>query len=135
MLYKEKTKIGTIKYDNQIIGNIAKKIASDMDNRIIFATSKGRPIKTTEKPSEDDFSFVDAQINGESMDIVLYIIIVFGTSINKIAEEFTAGFRDLVPTITGLKPNLININIKGVQSKNLSKRSIEVKSYADDSTK
>ena len=134
MLYNEKTDIGVIKYDNQIIGNIVKKIVSEMDGRVQFATSKGRILKTSEKPSTDDYSFVDATIVDDEIKIEVYIVVKFGTSINKVADEITAELRDILPKITGKNPNIINIVIKGVVSKNFSKRNIEVKSYADDNT-
>lgn len=135
MLYTEKTEIGTIKYGDQIIGNIVKKIVSEMDNNIQFATSKGRPLKTADLPSVDDYNYLSSKIEGDSIDIELYIIIKFGTSINSVADEISAGLRKLVPEITGLTPNLINVVIKGVMAKNFSKRNIEVKSYANDTSK
>ena len=131
MLYNEKTEIGTIKYDVQIIGNIVKKIVFDMNQGIQFATSKGRPLKVSELPGVDDNGFLDVSIEDGNIDIEIYIIIRFGTSINNVAEEITAGLRRFVPEITGLTPNLVNVVIKGVISKNSSKRNIEVKSYAD----
>lgn len=134
MLYNEKTDLGTIKYDVQIIGNIVKKIAFEVNNGIQFATSKGRLLKISESPSIDDNSFFDAKIEGDLIDIEVYIIIKFGTSINLVAEAMTKELRRLVPEITGLTPDLINIVIKGVMSKNFSKRNIEVKSYADDAS-
>ena len=136
MLYDEKTDFGIIKFDRQIIGNIVKKIVFEMDGRVLFANVKGRPIKTSENPSVDDFAFLDAvSSNGKTVDIKLYIVVKFGNSIAMAADEIATGLRDLVPKITGLVPDEINVVVKGVISKNFSKRNIEVKSYADDSSK
>ncbi|MDR3224709.1 MAG: Asp23/Gls24 family envelope stress response protein [Clostridiales Family XIII bacterium] len=132
MLYREKTDSGKIKYDEIIIGNIARRVISGTDGRAVASDAKGRLVKGGPGPGSNDDQIVDAQFHDGVLDVKMYIVIRFGSSISKVIEDIDRSFRAAVPAVTGAEVGDFSIFVKGLLSKNISKRNIEVTTHAGD---
>jgi len=132
MLYREKTDSGKIKYDEIIIGNIARRVIADTEGRALASDAKGRLIKGGPGPGSNDNLIVDALFHDGALNVKMYIIIRFGSSISKVTDDIDRSFRAAVPTVTGAAVGDLSIFVKGLLSKNISKRNIEVTTHAGD---
>jgi uncharacterized alkaline shock family protein YloU len=132
MLYKEKSGHGRIKYGENIIGVIARKAIAGTDGRAVPSDAKGRHIKGDGASGSADDAIVDAEFAGGALNAKVYILVRFGSSISKVCEDIDRDFRRAVPGITGAEVGELTIVVKGLLSKNISKRNIEVKTYAGD---
>ncbi|MDR0596325.1 MAG: Asp23/Gls24 family envelope stress response protein [Clostridiales Family XIII bacterium] len=130
MLYKERTEKGKIKFGGNIIGGIARRVIADTDGRALAADSRGRIVKGLNGAGDDQV--VDAGIEGGALNVKLYIVVRFGSSISKVTADIDRAFREAVPAITGLDVGELNIFVKGLISKNVTKRNIEVTTHAGD---
>ncbi|MDR0518489.1 MAG: Asp23/Gls24 family envelope stress response protein [Clostridiales Family XIII bacterium] len=130
MLYKEKTDRGKIKFGGNIVGCIARRVIADTDGRALAADSRGRIVK--DRHGAGDEQVVDAHIEGGALHVKMYIVVRFGSSISKVTGDIDRAFREAVPAITGLDVGELSIFVKGLISKNVTKRNIEVTTYAGD---
>ncbi|MDR1042396.1 MAG: Asp23/Gls24 family envelope stress response protein [Clostridiales Family XIII bacterium] len=132
MLYKEKTGRGRIKYDENIIGAIARRAIAGTGGRAAPSDAKGRQIKGEGVSGAADDTIVDAAFADGALSAKMYILVRFGSSISKVCEDIDRDFRAAVPGVIGAEVGELTIVVKGLLSKNVSKRNIEVKTYAGD---
>jgi uncharacterized alkaline shock family protein YloU len=132
MLYKEKTGRGRIKYGENIIGGIARQAILATDGRAVPSDAKGRQIKGDGAFGSSDDTLVDATFVDGRLNAKIYILVRFGSSISKVCDDIDRDFRATVPGIIGAEAGELTIVVKGLLSKNVSKRNIEVKTYAGD---
>jgi uncharacterized alkaline shock family protein YloU len=132
MLYKEKTGRGRIKYGENIIGNIARQAIAGTDGRAVPSDVKSRQIRGDGASGSADETIVDAVFTDGRLSAKIYILVRFGSSISKVCEDIDRDFRATVPAIIGAEVGELTIIVKGLLSKNVSKRNIEVKTYAGD---
>jgi uncharacterized alkaline shock family protein YloU len=64
--------------------------------------------------------------------VKIYILVRFGSSIGKVCEDIDSDFRAALPQIIGVDVGKLTIIVKGLLSKNISKRNIEVTTHAGD---
>jgi uncharacterized alkaline shock family protein YloU len=132
MLYKEKTGRGRIKYDENIIGVIARRAIAGTDGRAVPSDAKGRQLKGDGASGSADDTIVDATFTDGRLSAKIYILVRFGSSISRVCEDIDRDFRAVVPGIIGADVGELTIIVKGLLSKNVSKRNIEVKTYDGD---
>ncbi|MDR1293235.1 MAG: hypothetical protein LBJ91_07585 [Clostridiales Family XIII bacterium] len=132
MLYKEKTERGRIKYGENIIGGVARRAIAATDGRAAPSDAKGRHIKGDGASGSADDAIVDAAFAGGALNVKMYVLVRFGSSISKACEDIDRDFRAAVPGIIGAEVGELTIVVKGLLSKSVSKRNIEVKTYAGD---
>jgi uncharacterized alkaline shock family protein YloU len=130
MLFKEKTDRGKIVYNENVIGSIARRVVEDTDARAVASDAKGRPVKGGPGPGPNDDIIVDAEFEGGVLNVKLYIVVRFGSSISRVCEDIDRGFRAAVPEMTGVRVGDLTICVRGLLSKNVSKRNIEVTTHA-----
>lgn len=129
MFYSKRTSLGRVRYDKLIIGNIVKHVLCDYGRNVIPSGPKGRVVRGASKPDSDDLSFIDARTKGGKVDLTLYIVIRFGTSIKNAIEMIGQSLRKEIESMTGMPVGRLSIIITGVLSKNIAKRHIEVTTY------
>jgi uncharacterized alkaline shock family protein YloU len=131
MLYKEKTGRGKIRYGENIIGSIARRAVEETDGRAVLADVKGRQIRND---GTADDAVVDATFSDGVLDVRIYILVRFGSSIKNVCNDIDRIFRSEVLKITGAEVSKLTIAIKGLLAKNISKRDIEVTTHAGDTS-
>lgn len=128
MLYKLETKEGSISIDKAVIGKIILQAVEQFKGKVLISNHKGKVSGITVKfGGTDDINYMDITLGSKGLDIRFYIVIRFGTSINKVTEQLIQTIKRDVEEFTGLEANSIAIVITGMVSRQLSKRNIVVK--------
>lgn len=122
-MYKRTTEIGSITLSKNVIGNIITDAISEMNGKLVLCNSKGR----TGMYEIKNMTFVEISGENENPDIKIYVLVRFGTSISLITERLIDAVKLRVRVVTGISPDTVAVVVKGVFSKNIAKRNIEVK--------
>jgi uncharacterized alkaline shock family protein YloU len=130
LLYREKTDRGKIRYGENIIGAIARRAIAGTGGRAVPSDAKGRQLKGNGASGALDDAIVDAAFGDAVLDVRIYVLARFGSSISKICEDIDRVFRAETRRITGAEVGELTIHVKGLLSKNVSKRNIEVITHA-----
>jgi uncharacterized alkaline shock family protein YloU len=130
MILSRTTEWGTILLDKEIVASILRRAIEPMEKKIMFSDSRGKIRRNASKPGVDD-SFFTVELSNEEqvLNLELFLIIRFGTSIKDTSASISAKVREDVTAITGLRVGTFKIVFLGVISKNLSKRRVEVITY------
>ena len=126
MFYETDSYIGKITLDNAVLGSIIRHEAAVTEGRIILCGPKGKPVKAGQKKGGDDGSFFDFTWSEDRLDIHIYVIIKLGGSIKALAENLNNNLNSKIRELSGINPSSITVDIKGILSKNISVRDIQV---------
>ena len=117
LLYKYETKEGTITIYKSVIGKIILEATGQFGGKVLLSKIGG----------VDDSNFMEISIGEDGLDLRFYIVIRFGTSINRVTEMLIARIKKNTDEITGLKVNSIVVVVTGIVSKQMVRRYIEVR--------
>jgi uncharacterized alkaline shock family protein YloU len=130
-MYCEKTtKHGVISMDKGVIGSIIKRQVAAFDGKVLLSNAKGKVIKAANQDrlgDEANFFEMSAAGSGAGHDLRVFVIIKMGVSISSVTDMLIARLDSDIAEFTGLRANSIAVVVKGMLSKNVSKRDIEVK--------
>lgn len=128
MLYKTETEEGTIIIDKPVIGKIILEAVEQFDGKVLLSNYKGKISGIVPKIGGiDDRNFMDIEVGENGIDIRFYIVIRFGTSINKVTEILIERIKKNIKLITGLEVEKITVVVTGILSKQMVRRNIEVR--------
>jgi uncharacterized alkaline shock family protein YloU len=130
MLFKEKTDRGRIRYDENIIGAVARRAIEATDGRAVPSDAKGRQLRGEGASGAADEAIVDAAFKDGALNATIYILVRFGSSVGRVCEDIDRVFREDAPRVTGTEVGELTVNVKGMLSKNVSKRNIEITTRA-----
>ncbi|MDR1495370.1 MAG: Asp23/Gls24 family envelope stress response protein [Clostridiales Family XIII bacterium] len=130
MFFKEKTDRGRIRYGENIIGSIARRAIEATDGRAVPSDVKGRQLRGEGASGAADDAIVDAAFKDDALNVTIYILVRFGSSVTKVCEDIDRAFRAEASHITGVGIGELTISVKGLLAKNVSKRNIEVTTHA-----
>jgi hypothetical protein len=102
-----------------------------MDGRLIVSDPKGRLRKGAKEAAEDETGCARARLRAGVLDLKLYLIVRFGTSIREAAEELVLGLRGEFPKQTGVGVGLVTMVFVGTLAEKLRRRNIM---FVDDGT-
>ncbi len=128
MLYKRETKEGTISVDKSVIGKIIIEAAEQFSGKVFLSNHKGKTAGFVPIIGGiDDSNFMDIAIGENGIDIKFYIVIRFGTSINRVTEIMIERIKKHTAEITGLEVYSIAVVVTGIISKQMVRRNIEIR--------
>ena len=128
LLYKYETKEGTITIYKSVIGKIILEATGQFGGKVLLSNYKGKTSGfVTKIGGVDDSNFMEISIGEDGLDLRFYIVIRFGTSINRVTEMLIARIKKNTDEITGLKVNSIVVVVTGIVSKQMVRRYIEVR--------
>lgn len=128
MLYKEKTDKGSITIEKAVVAKIITEVVSQFQGKVLISNYKNKAttfaakIKVTE-----DINNMEISMGEKGLDIRLYIVVKFGTSIGMVTNKLIGDIHDKVYELTTIEPNSVAIVVTGMISKNIAKRNIEVR--------
>jgi uncharacterized alkaline shock family protein YloU len=125
MLSKIDNKQGSIIIENAVMGRVVVQASKKFKGRLWLANQKGK-ITRPRNTGYEDLRNIEIADSADGIDIKVYTVISFGTSISAISKDFINEIRDQNAKITGLPINQITIVLTGVRSKRISKREIEI---------
>ncbi len=123
------TELGTIKVAKSVIGNIIMDVIDSFNGKVILSNSKGKiPNQLAQKiGTKEEFSEMDIELAENGLDIKLFVVLKFGTSIKATTGKMIDDIRVLVKENTAMDINEIAITVTGMMSKHIAPRHIEVK--------
>ncbi|MGF6375500.1 putative alkaline shock family protein YloU [Clostridiales Family XIII bacterium PM5-7] len=135
MALSKETALGKISISNTIFaGLILDSFHQEAcEGKVWASTKKGKQIDIYNKGAMNEFSStieIDADEDGENIEIEFSIIVKFGTSIKKITDYLSDDIAAKMLQQYGKKPIQVKIRIAGVKSRQIARRNLEViKSY------
>ena len=103
---------GTIKYANEVIAIIAGVAASEIDGIAGMCTSGG--ISDIIGRNRNITRGVKVEVGGEEASVELYIIVEYGSPIQKVASDVQENVRKAIETMTGLHVVNVDVHVQGV---------------------
>jgi uncharacterized alkaline shock family protein YloU len=86
----------------------------------MLSNAKGKPIV-------DDIGFFDFLWHEEGvLELRVFVILQFGSSIGAVTNELINGLRSRIEAVTGVRVVRVHIAVKGVFSKYISRRNLEI---------
>ncbi len=128
MYYKFQSDLGLIMVKDSVIKRIVIESIALMNGKVKLANHKGQVAGIVAGiVGLDDTNHIIVSRSNIGLDIKLYIVIKFGTSITKITELLIEIIRQKVLESAGIEASSISIVVSGMQAKKLARRNIEVK--------
>ena len=118
-MVKYTDKMGKIGFDPSVFAAIAADTAMGFYGRVFFTTPKGRPVKL-------NFINVTENKNNNTVNVEVFMILKFGTSISWFTKEYARRLRIESEEITGITVDEVIINITGIRSKRTAKRELRI---------
>lgn len=128
MLHKFETDQGSIFIDRAVISKIIIEAMEQFRGKAWISNHKGKILSSTSKSNMgDDKNYSEISIGEKGMDVRIYIVIRFGTSINKVTEQLITTIKNNIEEFVGIEANSIAIVVTGMISKQMARRNIVVK--------
>lgn len=110
-----KNKLGTISISNEVIAIIAGHSTEDCYG-IIGMASKSASDGISQLLNLENYSKgIIVHSNGNDVDINIYVKVIYGVSINAVAQTAIDTIKYNVEEFTGLKVNKVNVTVKSVK--------------------
>lgn len=128
MFYKVETDEGYITIEKAVVGKIIIEEVKKFRDKVLISNHKGKVAGFVSKIGGlDDVSHLEMVMGSKGLDVRVYLVIRFGTSIGKVTNELIEGIQKEIEAMTGIEPNSVAIVVTGTISKHIAKRNIEVK--------
>lgn len=130
MIYTIETGEGTLSIEKHVIGKIIIEEVKKFNDKIRISNHKGKvPGLVSKLGVGDDINHLEITMGPKGLDIRIYIVIHFGTSIGTITNQLIDGIQEKLKDLLDIDANSVAVIVTGIQSvsKNMAKRNIEVK--------
>ena len=124
MAYHEKNKSGRIRIKRGVIESVCARAIDGFEGRILASDHRGRLKRGGTSRAEEEKGFARARLKEGKLDVKLYLIVQFGTSMREIAKALADRIREEFPIQTGIEVGLITMVFLGTLSEKLSKRNV-----------
>ena len=129
MLYKLETSTGSISITKTVIGRIVIQSVEKFRDKVTISNHKGKVPGLVKKISGGDvINNMDITMGENGLDLRIYVVINFGTSIGRITNSLIEEIHTRIKEFTGIETNSVAIVVTGMISKQqMTRRNIEVK--------
>jgi len=129
LFYKLETRDGIISVDKAVVGRVIADAVEQFHGKVLISTHKGRVVSgfAAKIGMMDDISSMEIIMGKNGLDIRFFILIRFGTSINRVTEELIRTIKANTEEILGLDVNSVAVVVTGMISKQTVRRNIEVR--------
>lgn len=119
--------MGKIELPKSVIGSIVIEVVESFDGKVILSDSKGRVHKLAYKlGAMEEANNIEIEGNENGIDLRVYAILRFGVSIKETANQLINELRSAIKEASGITVDNISIVVKGMMSKKIAPRNIEV---------
>ena len=122
--YHEQNKNGRIRIGRGVIESVCARVIDDFQGRILASNPKGKLKQSAVSSAETETGFARARIRDGKLDVKLFLIVQFGTSMQEAARVLAERIREEFPVQTGIEVGLITLVFVGTLSEKLSKRNV-----------
>jgi uncharacterized alkaline shock family protein YloU len=120
MFCERKTKNGIISVDKAVLGMIIRREIADFRGKVVLSNAKGKPIG-------DDVGFFECSWSETgAFALRVFVVLRLGTSISAVTDELIARLRSRIEALTGIRAARVSIAVRGMLSKNISRRDLEI---------
>lgn len=129
MLYRLDTMNGAISIDKSVVGKIIADAVGQFKGKVLISNHKGKVVSgfAAKLGVMDDINYMEISLENDRLDIRFFILIRFGTSINKVTDQLIGTIKKNTEEITGLEVNSIAVVVTGMVSKHTARRNIVVR--------
>ena len=129
MLYKLETSTGSISVAKTVIGRIVIRSVKKFSDKVVISNHKGKlPGLVNKIGGGDVINNMDITMGENGLDLRIYVVINFGTSIGKLTNNLIEEIHTRIKEFIDVEPNSVAIVVTGVISKQqTARRNIEVK--------
>ena len=128
MLHRIDTEIGEISIEKAVIRKIVTECIASFDGKVVLTNHKGQISSIATKIGViDENNYITIIKNDNGIDIKIYIVLRFGTSISLVTDQLILNIKEKVKEITDIETESITIIVAGMISKQIVRRNIEVK--------
>ena len=118
--------IGDIRFSRNVILRIVDDAVETCGGRVTVNNYKGK--YKSVMPGHDGVTYSETP---EGVDITVYVVIDFGTSIRDNCGRISAYINKNVERVMGERPHNVRIVVTGVQSKEIARRNIVFNSNSE----
>lgn len=119
--------LGTISFSKGIIGRIIAEAVDSFNGKVIISNHRGKvPGLVSKIGGMDESSTMDIALTEKGLDIRIFIVLRFGTSITQVTNYLVDEIHNKIRDMTGMEPNSVAVVVTGMISKNIAPRHIEV---------
>ncbi|MDD7408333.1 MAG: Asp23/Gls24 family envelope stress response protein [Anaerovoracaceae bacterium] len=119
------TERGQVRFADQIFAMIALEAAKNTEGLYALTNAKGKIMKARQTGRES-LGFIEVSSDSGAVDLRLYGIIRFGSSISGTAEILGRKIRSMIKDITGAETGRIMFTLTGVKSKKIARRELDI---------
>ena len=101
---------GTIRYANEVIAIIAGVAAGEVDGIAGMATSGGISLGRKSGITRG----IKIEVAGEDVGVEIYIVVEYGSPMQKVASDVQENVRKAIETMTGLHVVKVDVHVQGV---------------------
>ena len=124
MAYHEVNENGRIRIGRGVIEGVCARVIDDFEGRILVSNPRGRLKYSGGESAEAEKGFARARLKEGKLDVKLYLIVLFGTSMRDSAKALAGRLREEFPLQTGIEVGLVTMVFVGTLSEKLTKRNI-----------
>ncbi len=129
-----KTKLGDIHFSRNVIRRIVIDAVNECDGKVNVFHYGGKYSNVVPGIAslmniniyDADPGSIEILDKSTGMEITVYVVIKFGTSIKKTSKSIIDYIYENVEMLMGEKPAKVRVRITGVESKDISRRRIEI---------
>lgn len=118
---------GTVDFSRPVFAMIAFETAIDQDGIYAVTNTRGRPMWPRMK-GNDSLSYVDVSMNENksAINIKIYVVMRFGTSISRTAHRYSMAARKRIREVTGVEVDELVVAVTGVKSRKITPAELEI---------
>ncbi|MGI6752459.1 MAG: Asp23/Gls24 family envelope stress response protein [Anaerovoracaceae bacterium] len=129
-VFKIETNFGNVHISKHVVGRIVAEAIESFDGRVMLSNSRGKILSQSKKTgSMDKTEYLEYSFEDERLVIKVNVVIRFGNSISKIANQLSERIQAELYRHLELEASYIGISITGVLSKQLARRNILINFY------
>lgn len=131
-IYTVTTNLGSIQITKNAIAKLVVDAVDEFEGRVLLSTHKGKIVPFVQKRGTMDSNpHMEITFDEEGIDIRIYVVIRFGTSITRVTNRLIERIHGSILRVTGTAPDSVAVVVAGTISKNIKRRNIEVKRQYD----
>ena len=104
----------SITYANEVVTTIAGIAVSEVEGIAGMCSSSGTLYKNKNNTGKDPTRGVKVELGTEEASVDLYIIVEYGTPIQKAAQDAQESVRKAIESMTGLHVVKVDVHVQGV---------------------
>ncbi|MCL2110727.1 MAG: hypothetical protein FWH32_00440 [Clostridiales bacterium] len=124
MVNHETNESGNIRIGRGVVESVSAHVVGTFEGHIIVSDRRGRMKHSPAVRAESEKGFARARMREGRLDIKLYLIVQFGTSMRKSAKTLADRLREEFPLQTGIEVGLVTMVFVGTLAEKLSKRHV-----------